>query len=33
VTIEQCMEYNIAKLTQRYGKSFSAEKSWKRYTE
>jgi NTP pyrophosphatase (non-canonical NTP hydrolase) len=33
VTLDQCMEYNIAKLTQRYGKSFSAEKSWKRYTE
>jgi NTP pyrophosphatase (non-canonical NTP hydrolase) len=32
VTIEQCMEYNIAKLTQRYPNKFEAKRSYERYT-
>jgi NTP pyrophosphatase (non-canonical NTP hydrolase) len=32
VTLEQCMEYNIAKLTQRYPNKFEAKRSYERYT-
>jgi NTP pyrophosphatase (non-canonical NTP hydrolase) len=32
VTLDQCMEYNIAKLTQRYPNKFEAKRSYERYT-